>query len=188
VFAAFGCKDYAKSRLFAEGYVMESQTPDLELEIDERFQRTEWRLQRLGWAAWALLILAGTAGLLGSGYLSETTSTASDGTLTIVYERFLHYHHPTQLEAVFTLPVNDAEDIRLKISQSLLDRMQIERIEPEPAGAVLAEDGVVYTFKRSATVDGKVLFFVDFERFGKSSGQIQIVGHEPAALNQFVYP
>jgi hypothetical protein len=167
---------------------MEFRAPSLQLDTDESFQRKEWRIQRLGWTAWALVLIGGMAGLLGNGYFSRKTSTAPDGSVTVVYDRFLHYHHPTQLEVTLTAAAGEQEGVQLKLNQNLLDRVQIERIEPEPAETRLAEDGVVYTFNRNSAAGGKIVFFVDFEQYGTSRGHIQLIGREPAVVNQFVYP
>ena len=76
---------------------MATQREDLELETDESFQRSEWRIQRAGWIVWSLVIIAGLIGLLGSGPMSHKETAATDGSLKIDYDRYLHYHHPTQL-------------------------------------------------------------------------------------------
>jgi hypothetical protein len=51
----------------------------LELHYDDLFQRAAWRWQRIGWAFWSLVMIAGAVGLLGSGPLNHSTGTAGDG-------------------------------------------------------------------------------------------------------------
>ena len=166
---------------------MATQREDLELETDESFQRNEWRIQRAGWIVWSLVIIAGLIGLLGSGPMSHKETTAADHSLKINYDRYLHYHHPTQL----TLSVGEIADdeLQIKIDRALLDRLQVERIEPEPLQAEITDDGVIYTFMQKASSQNvKVIFHVDYERFGDSQGTVEVVGHEPVTLKQFVYP
>jgi hypothetical protein len=166
---------------------MATQREELELETNEAFQRNEWRIQRVGWIVWTLAIIAGLIGLLGSGPMSHKEISAADGSLTIDYDRYLHYHHPTQL----TLSVRQiaTDELRIKFGRALLDRLQVERIEPEPLQAELTNDGVIYTFMQKASSENvKVVFHVDYEHFGTSRGSIEVVGHEPVTLEQFVYP
>ena len=166
---------------------MATQREDLELETDESFQRNEWRIQRVGWVIWSVVIIAGLIGLLGSGPMSHKEISAADGSLTVDYDRYVHYHHPTQL----TLSVGGIADDKMgiKIDRALLDRLQVERIEPEPLQTELTDDGVIYTFMQKASSQNvKVIFHVDYERFGASQGTIEVVGHEPVTLKQFVYP
>jgi hypothetical protein len=167
---------------------MASRAENLDLEIDDSFQKNEWLVQRLGWIVWVLILAAGIAGLLGPGPLSSIESRASDDSLTVKYDRFLHYHHPTQLELALGSIEPPPRELQVKLNGKLLDRIQIQRIEPEPERTELG-DGVIYTFLRSGSSSaGSIVFHVDFERFGRSRGTIGVVGHESVAVNQFVYP
>jgi hypothetical protein len=166
---------------------MATEREDLELETDELFQRNEWRIQRVGWVVWSLVIIAAIIGLLGSGPMSHKEIVAADGSLTIAYDRYLHYHHPTQL----TLSVGEIAggELRIKFNRELLDRLQVERIEPEPTKSELTDDGVIYTFlKTASSQNAKVIFHVDYEHFGANHGMVEVVGHQPVTVNQFVYP
>jgi hypothetical protein len=167
---------------------MAARASKLDLTVDEGFQTAEWRFQRVGWIVWGVLILAGFAGLLGPGPLSSTEVMAADNSLTVAYDRFLHYHNPTQL--VMTVEANGSDsELQIKLSNSLLDRMEISRIEPSPVRSELMNDGVLYTFARGQHGDaGRIIFFVDFERFGRSQGEVGVVGREPVLVKQFVYP
>ena len=131
---------------------MAKRVESLEVEDLPSFQRKEWRIQRIGWVAWALVLLAGMLGLIGSGPLSSTSSSATDESLTVRYDRFLHYHQPTTFE-------------------------------------VTLHPGVIYTFPKAASVESAIIrLHVQYEAIGNSSGRIALLGHEPAAFNQFVYP
>lgn len=166
---------------------MTARSEDLQLDTDDSFQRNEWRVQRVGWVVWTVVIVAGFIGLLGPGPISQAKIAASDGSLTVAYDRYLHYHHPTQL----TLSVGEVADgeLQIKFDRALLDRLQVERIEPEPLKSELADDGVVYKFlQRPSSQNVKVIFHVDYEQFGASRGTVEVVGHEPVTLAQFVYP
>jgi hypothetical protein len=166
---------------------MATRSNELQLETDESFQRTEWRLQRAGWIVWSLVIFAGLIGLLGTGPLSNTEVIAPDGSLSIAYDRYLHYHHPTQL--ILLVGETAADELRVKFDRTLLDQLQVERIEPEPLKAELADNGIIYTFlQKPSARNAKVIFHVDYEQFGAHRGTVEVVGHEPVTLKQFVYP
>jgi hypothetical protein len=168
---------------------MTTRVEPLELEDEPSFQRKEWLIQRIGWVAWVLVLLAGMLGLLGSGPLSSTSSSASDDSLTVRYDRFLHYHQPAMLEVTLNSDAPGEDSARLFVSQPLLERLQISRIEPEPEGRELASDGIIYTFPKPVSVDSATIrFHVQYEAAGNSNGRIALVGHEPASFNQFVYP
>jgi hypothetical protein len=161
----------------------------LELHEDPSFQVTEWKVQRVGWVLWAAILMAGLLGLIGTGPLSSAEATAPDDSLTVVFQRFTRCRYPTLVHVfVWPGPANSRE-LRIKLSPSLLGRMDIRRIEPEPIAQTIAADGIVYMFSREDELESaKVVFHVEFERFGRSQARIELLGHEPVFFGQFVYP
>ena len=161
----------------------------LDIEEDEAFQKTEWRVQRIGWFFWALVLIAGLAGLIGSGPLSSAEATTPDGDLTVSYNRFLHYHQPALLEIELRENAEDSGAVEIEVSQSLLDHIEIHRIQPEPERHEVTSDGAIYSFKRTSDADRcKIAFHIEFERPGKSTARIGVSGSEPVFFTQFIYP
>jgi hypothetical protein len=161
----------------------------LELEQDAVFQRREWRIQRVGWVAWAAIVIAALAGLLGPGLFSGREAASPDGRLAVKYDRFVHHHHPTPLEITLRPESEEDDQLRLRLSQPLLDRIQVQRIEPEPVSSELTTDGAWYVFRfQPGAASAKVHFHVEFERMGAGAGELQMVGSEPVAIEYFVYP
>jgi hypothetical protein len=168
---------------------MSNPVEALEIEDLPSFQKKEWRIQRIGWAVWVLILLAGMLGLVGMGPLSSTSATASDDTLTLEYDRFVRYHQPTKLHVMLRPNNQTGDPIRLSISQPLLDRLQISRIEPEPQRRELSNDGVVYSFPTASAVEqARIRFHVQYEAIGSSTGRIALLGRESVTFHQFVYP
>jgi hypothetical protein len=161
----------------------------LELEQDPLFQRREWRVQRFGWILWAAVIGAGLAGLLGPGPLSEREALSADGRLEVRYNRFAHHHHPTVLKVTMQ-PEDETQDkLRLHLSQSLLDRIEVTRIEPEPTSRELSSNGAWYEFRcEPGLPDAKVVFHYQCNEMGSGGGELRLAGSDSVALEQFVYP
>jgi hypothetical protein len=160
----------------------------LHLEQDNGFQKIEWRVQRFGWIAWGLIVLAASMGLLGSGWLSDRNRSAPDSSLGVKFDRFVHYHHPVQIELSLRTAPTDGE-WQVTMDRSLLDRLQILRIEPEPERRVIADNAVTYSFLAGANVAlGKVVFHVEYERYGGAQGRVSVAERSPVIVNQFVYP
>jgi hypothetical protein len=164
-------------------------TAELDLETDAQFQRTEWRAQRIGWLVWSLIVIAACLGLLGPGWLSDREAASADGGITVGYERFVHYHNPSQLTVTCNGARIGGDALRISVEQSLLDGMQILRIEPEPEHHQVTGGGVIYEFQRAPQADSvKVVFHVEYERYGRAEGDIALAGGAPVTLRQFVYP
>jgi hypothetical protein len=169
---------------------MAAKHETLDLDVDEKFQRTEWRVQRGAWIIWCLILLAALAGLTGSGPLSHASQATSNGNLTIDYDRFVRHGHHTRIK-LYVKNEEAARPVAIKLSQSLLDGIMIHRIEPEPASRELSSDGAVYTFAAASDATGQssqIDLLLEYEGVGRLRGQIGIVGEEPILLNQFVYP
>jgi hypothetical protein len=166
-----------------------TSTERLELPQDFEFQRREWRLQRIAWAMWVAIVAAGLLGLLGSGPLSRREAASADGRLQIQYERFVRHHHPRLLEVTMQ-PEDETQDkLRLLLSQPLLDRIELRRIEPEPTSRELASDGAWYEFNCSSGVaSAKVVFHYECDTMGPVQGELRLAGSDPVSLDQFVYP
>ena len=168
---------------------MAKRTVELDVEIDERFQNAEWLAQRIGWTVWSLIMLAACVGLLGPGWFSSREETSPDGAITVGYERFLHYHNPSQIVVTCKGAPLDANEFGIRVQRSLLDCMQIRRIEPEPEHNQLTAGGIVYRFRRDQQADViNIVFHVEYERYGNVEGQIALAGGEPVTVRQFVYP
>jgi hypothetical protein len=161
----------------------------LELHTNQTFQSSEWRVQRIGWVLWAGILVAGLLGLVGAGPLSNVDSSAPDDSLTVAYQRFVHYHQPTLLDLTVRPGPSTDQTLRVKLSESLLDSLEIQRIEPEPNAREIAVDGIVYTFQRELAADSaKIAFHIEYERFGRSRARIELIGHGSVQFDQFVYP
>jgi hypothetical protein len=132
--------------LIDEGETIMLDDRSIELDEDLRFQRVEWIVQRVSWVLWAGIIVAALAGLVGPGPLSNTEASASDGLITVAYERFVHYHHPTTIDIMLGPSAEVGNPARVKLSQTLLDRLEVLRIEPEPESREVTSDGIVYSF------------------------------------------
>lgn len=68
---------------------------DLSIDDDPGFQQHEWRVQRLGWIAALVVLLAAALGLFGGDILSQ--ATAGEGGLVVEYDRFIRFGAPTTL-------------------------------------------------------------------------------------------
>lgn len=160
---------------------------DLELAQDLRFQRREWVVQRVGWAAMALLVVAALAGMLGrGGPLARTHATSPDGSLRIEYDRFAHYEAPTRLRVSIAWPAPRGGEVRLWIERAYLAKARVQQVMPEPESVKLAGDRVIYVFAAGAR--GDVSFELKPDTFGALAGTAGLEGGGEVRFRHFVYP
>jgi hypothetical protein len=152
-----------------------------QIDEDLNFQRREWKIQRLGWVAMALVILAALLGVFGTGPLSSAT-IERDG-LRLEHERFCRLQRNTELR--FTIG-GTGDPVLLLIGREYLDWVMIERITPEPGKAEAVSDGVIFHFALQGPA--AITFHVRPEKFGLVSGKARLGQAEPITFTQFIYP
>lgn len=168
---------------------MQDHPDALELEQNLRLQRRGWRIQRIGWALMACIVLAALAGLLGSGPLSRTSKSADDGSVSLEYERFARYQAPTTLRVRFALDPASAAEVRLVVDRRFLERMKVEHVLPQPEKVELAGERLIYVFPAGqARSQAAVTFSLKPDALGLLEGAAGIEGRGQAAFRQFVYP
>lgn len=156
-----------------------------EFRAEERFHRREWLVQRIAWGLLLLIIVAGLAGLFGSGPLSKQAKATASGTIEI--DRFARRRASEEWRI---RPIQAAEEdsqLALRISSSFLERYEIAAIVPEPASTTIDGSDVVFVFD-AAAARGTVALHVEPEHIGLSEGSFALNDSEPLLIRQFVYP
>lgn len=118
----------------------------LQLDSDMRWQRREWRWQRVTTVVLVLLLAAAFVGAFGDGPLSEQTVTRGD--LTVVHERFSRGEQTQQLRvAVDGNPSGAAEEVVVVVvSGAFLQAAQLTQVTPEPSRVVSRRNDVAFHF------------------------------------------
>jgi hypothetical protein len=153
-----------------------------------RYQRTQcyrrgWVIERIGWAAMAVVIAAAAAGAFGRGWVSETQA-AGEG-LTVRYSRLSRAHMPDEL-AVDWRP--RAEEAVLWFARSYLDEFEIREIRPPPVAVAGGPERVYYTFRAlDATAPMSVRFTLQASRGGTLRGELG-TSDSAVAIRQLVFP
>lgn len=160
----------------------------LQVGHDERFQRREWRVERVAWAVGALVILAALLGLLGGpGVLSSATAQSDAGNVLVTYRRFIHMQADSQLSVTIRSAAVQAGEVPMRISTSWLSEVDVLGISPEPVEQRAAGDAVTMLFAASPGAELTVSF--SFRGISLWRHDVSIrVGSEIVRFSQFVYP
>jgi hypothetical protein len=157
--------------------------PEIEINEEIDFQRRAWRVQRMVWVAMALLLGAAMLGFFGLGPLSRIELTVAPG-VSVEYHRWARAHAPLQLR--FLVGETSAGPGRLHLSHSLLSRVRVVRIEPEPTETRADPEGITYQFRIDPPVP--VVFHVEPERAGRVAGRVRAGDGAPVELPLLVWP
>jgi hypothetical protein len=119
---------------------------DIELDQDLDFEERQWRIQRMGWAVMALLVVVALLGLFGTGPLSSAEAGGEDAGLSIQYERFVRRHGLAELNVEAAAGQASEGQVEIWIAGDYLDAVDIQGISPEPAEVRASGDRQVYVF------------------------------------------
>ena len=160
---------------------------DLEVSQDLAFENRMYKLQLVGWALMAGLLVAALLGVFGQGPLSGTS--AGDETIRVEYERFLRKHAPQEWRIHLGRGTSPEGGVRLWIQRDFFEAVQLKAIRPEPKEVEIGGDGQTLLFL-TGQLDGGGLVRVVFEpeQTGTLASALK-VGDGPAVrISQFVYP
>ncbi len=160
----------------------------LEIAQDLQFEEHQWRVQRIAWCALFLILGAGLLGLLGSGWLSHAETTS--GPLALEYDRLARQRAPTYLRLrIDPAPNAPEDDIAIWIDRVFLDRILVERFEPEPVEMEAGEERVVYHFvPDDPTRPAEITLRYQPIEPGLVSWRLGIVDDAELAASQVIYP
>lgn len=163
---------------------------DLEIGQALDFQRRQWMVQRVGWIAMGMVILAALAGLMGSGPLSKASAGGPDDDLQVTYQRFDRRHAPTEVQMKVAGGAHQEGEVRIWVDQAFLDRVELEQIIPEPE-EVLSEPGrEIYVFRAGSDSSQQVdvTYQLQQDAFGIHTARVGIVDGPELTFWQVVYP
>jgi hypothetical protein len=158
-----------------------ARNSQFQIDEDLKFQRREWKIQRVSWIAMALMIVAALLGVFGTGPLSSATIEGEG--LRLEHERFCRLERGTQLR--FTIG-GTGDPVHLLIGGDYLDSVMIDRVTPEPAKAEAVSDGVVFQF--AVQGPAAVTFHLTPKKFGLFFGKARLGQAESINFAQLIYP
>lgn len=160
----------------------------LQIEQDLAFERAEARIQRVTWVVILLVLLAGLAGVFGSGPLSETTTGLPGGPLWVQHHRIARWEAPTPLQ-VHLGPARPSALAAVWLPRDFADAHDIERVDPPPLFVEVHPDRLHYVFYAPDTAaQATVTFTVKANGWGRREAAVGIPGGPEVPLTQIVLP
>ncbi len=170
---------------------MSSSCNEVGLEIDEDIQqqRKVWLIERISWGIMALFMLAGLSGLLGHGPLSSTILNDPAAGLLVRYERFERVNAQTLFHVQLHSGGSSDSTAKLSLGQEFLERVEVIRIEPEPAEVETWPDHVTYVIARpDPDAPADILIHYTPLDFGSVEVEMSLEGYSTQTFSQFIYP
>jgi hypothetical protein len=152
-----------------------------------RHHRAAWRVERVGWALVAAILVATLFGAFGDGPLSRAASGSQ--AFRVEYDRLLRASAPAELKVRAGSAAAQGGLLRLRIARSLVDRMEFDSIVPQPLRQVAGPGYTEFVFP-VAGGGGAVDINVRYRpaTFGRQSGAVSLVGSDTLLIRQYVFP
>lgn len=158
---------------------------DLQIDADVEFERRIWFVQRVLWAALAVVLAAGVAGAFGAGPLSRGVARSASG-LAVEYERFLRVGAPTLMHVHVA---GAGEEARLWVNAGFAREFDVDSIVPEARVLEADEGRIVYAVPlRRGGGSATVHFRVRPRRGGSVHVAFGSGADESVEFEPFVYP
>lgn len=152
---------------------------ELQISQDMRFQRREWKLQRVGTLLLGLVLVATVLGLFGDGPLSK--ARRESGRFAVEYERFGRFGSPVVLQL-------NVKGDRLWLGEAFLRNVQVNSVVPEPTAWRDTGNRHELEFAvPSGASELEVALHVSFREYGKLVGEAG-AGEDSVAWEQWIYP
>jgi hypothetical protein len=159
---------------------------DLEIAEDMPFQERVWRLQRVGWAVFALIVAASALGLFGAGPLSS--ATAEQGPLRVEYQRFERFETSGSFD-VRVAPGAAGATLELSLPHEYLRHVEVTTVSPQPREVRDGGDRLTYEFVlQDDGAPAWITFHVTPRRPGPLRVWVGLGDEPPVEFTQFVYP
>lgn len=150
-------------------------------------QQRHWRLERVGWVLFLLLVLLALLGLFSRGALSLTVSQSADGALAVEYQRFERNSAASQI--IVKVRAEPGEVVQLEITGDLMDKFIIEGMQPAPLGSESFRGGLRLSLRADQTGDAALHLAVRAAAPGSSRSHFAHAGTPtPVIIDQFIYP
>ena len=161
----------------------------MELQSEERqtFQRREWTVQRFGTLVLVAFIVAGFLGLLGAGPLATTTSSSSQGMVTVEHDWIVRANAETTMHVRIAPEAVENDTVTLEFTGPWVSGVDLESISPDPVEQHAIPDGTALTFMVEPSSDIDVSLTLVPQELFQREAQVT-VGDETVSFNQFVLP
>ncbi|HEX5420221.1 MAG TPA: hypothetical protein VFY39_09490 [Gammaproteobacteria bacterium] len=167
--------------------------PEIEVAENLKLQRKHWRIERIGWCAILLIVLAEVLGAFGGGPFSTAMAVSPNGSLSAEYARLSRMTHPSLLQVRIDESAVRGGEVRLWLSRDYVDDMQVQQVTPQPKSIEIGTGRLTYMFDAAPTSGPlRITFALQAQRMGKIRGAAGLdsgrAGGTVIRFSQFIFP
>lgn len=168
---------------------VEDSVPKISDEVavgeDLEFQRKWWKFERSMWWVIAIVLAMNFAGVFGRGPVAH--ARVSNDALIVKYDRVERTGTPSILEVQFQPGTLEKGQVKLYVSQSVVEELGAQRVIPSPADTAVGKSGLIYTFAAEEP-PGSVEFALQPAKAGIFHFSLGVPGSQPIRARVVVMP
>ena len=162
---------------------------DLEITEDAALERRTWAVQRIGWVAMLVFLVAALMGVFGSGLLSDGQKGKPGDPFSIEYQRFGRMRVEDYLRVYVAGSFVHDDKVQVWLNRDYLHNRIVQQTVPEAESTDVTTDRVTYTFDVSDTAHPvEITFVISPDEIGARTGQVGIEDGPDYRFDQFIYP
>jgi hypothetical protein len=153
---------------------------------DVSHERAVWKIEHWGWAMFALILLSALAGVFGDGPVAR--AKARNAAIGVEYDRLVRYQAPSTLKVRLARSGNSSMPA-LSVSQSFIERVEVQHITPEPERVKGAHNSLIYIFDVAQTNE-EITVTIGYKprAYGKTAVRLGRLDGPQLQFTQFFYP
>jgi hypothetical protein len=159
----------------------------LQIDSDDTFARREKVVESLGWLLLAMLVVAGLAGLLGTGPLSSARAVSPSGRVALDYQRITHREADDRVVVEIRDGADRAGTLTIHLAGEWLDDLELRQVTPAAAEESGTPDGLDLSIPASRGGPVRVVLSFRTRAIGPVDGVLRVDGEE-IGFTQLVLP
>ena len=161
----------------------------LDIPQDLVFTRRQLRIQRAGWIAMALILVAAFAGVFGDGPLADAHAGTAGGPVRVNYHRIDRKHRPTAFAVDFAPDATADGGVRLFVNDDLLAGIDLADIIPQPSAMRAAPGGTIFVIAIDQPGQAVTIRMAyEYNHPGLIRAEIGLAGSPPLRFSVLVLP
>jgi hypothetical protein len=168
---------------------VEDSVPKIRDEVavgeDLDFQRSWWKFERSMWSVIAIVLALNFAGVFGRGPAAH--ARVSNDAMLVKYDRVERTGTPSILEIQFQPKTLGKSQVKLHVSQSVLEQLGAQRVIPSPSDTAVGGGGLTYTFS-AGEAPGSVEFALQPPKPGIFHFSLEVPGSPAISERVIVMP
>lgn len=162
--------------------------PDQFIENNVEFERKWHRFEQVAWIGLVALLMAACFGYFGRGPQARRTAVASDGSLSVTYDRVLRSHAQSDIELIVESNASGTSDVQVRLAGAWLTSVPYLQMLPEPASSTASRDSTTYTFRSEAGRPARIRFVQGTTSIGQFRSIASVPGRADVVIEQVVLP